>query len=36
MVNGIEHVGQIQKFKGWDRPFGHNEQNIVNIKEGKF
>ena len=36
MVNGIESGREFQDGKGSDRPFGHIEKNIVNIKEGTF
>ena len=37
MVSSIEGGGEIQEGKGYDRPFGHIEKNIVvNIKEGTF
>ena len=36
MVDGIESGGDIQKSKGSDRPFGHIENIVMNIKEGTF
>ena len=36
MVDGIESGGDIQKGKGSDRPFGHIENIVMNIKEGTF
>ena len=36
MVNGIEYGGEIQKGKCSERPFGHTENIVMNIKEGTF
>ena len=36
MVNGIESGREIQKGKGSDRPFGHIDKNVINVKEDTF